>query len=249
LNYKLVLEYDGTLFHGWQLQPNRPSIQGTVEGALRQILGEPIRLKAAGRTDAGVHALAQVANFHTSQTLDVNRLRTSVNALVRPWITVPAVDPVPDSFDARRDAESRVYEYRIWNKPWISPFHARYSWAWRIPLALEPMKEAIPCLFGEQDFSAFRAAGCEARSSVKKVLATDLDRRDGMMIYTIEATAFLRHMVRNIVGTLAQVGTGELTPKEFKRILKGGDRRMAGVTAPARGLFLLRVKYPTQNGT
>lgn len=243
MNYRLHLEYDGTRFHGWQLQPGDLSIQGVLEKALEQVLGEAVRLKAAGRTDSGVHALGQVANFHTSCSPDPQRLQKSLNALVTPLIGVRRVDIVSDSFDARRDAHSRVYQYRIWNEPWVSPFMARYSWHWRTPLDVGAMKEAIGCLVGEKDFSAFRGTGSEALHSVRRVFFNSVERKESLIFYTVEATAFLRHMVRNIMGTLVLVGAGQLSAGGFHSILKMGDRAKAGATAPARGLFLMNVNY------
>ncbi|HXG51719.1 MAG TPA: tRNA pseudouridine(38-40) synthase TruA [candidate division Zixibacteria bacterium] len=243
MNIKLTLEYDGTNYHGWQLQPNGVSVQAVVEKAVATFLGAPARVTAAGRTDAGVHALGQVANFVTDRNPDLGKLQKGLNALTPRDIVIREVEHVPDSFDARRDARSREYRYRIWNRPWPSPFECRYAWHVHDPLDLEPMREAIAALEGEHDFSSFQAAGCEAAHAVRRIFSNSLEREDGVVVYRVEATAFLRHMVRNIVGTLVEVGRGERTPAEFVRLLEARDRRKAGRTAPAHGLFLTSVRY------
>ncbi len=243
MQYRLVLEYDGTDYHGWQLQPNARTLQGVVEEALATVLRHPARVHAAGRTDAGVHALGQVATFRTERTIDRRELRSALNALTPADVAVRAVDEVPDEFDARRDARSRVYEYRIWNQPWRSAFWHRYAWHVARPLDVRAMRLAAARLPGTHDFSAFRAADCEAKSPVRTVTHSGLVESENGCIYRIEATAFLKHMVRAIVGTLAQVGIGELTPDGFAGVLAGRDRTRAGATAPPQGLVLVAVAY------
>lgn len=243
MNVRLTIEYDGTDYHGWQIQPNGGTIQEVLEQALEKILGVRPRLNGAGRTDAGVHALGQVANFLYPGDLDLSKLAKGLNALTPETIVVRKVEAVPDSFDARRDVRSRVYQYRIWNHRWPSAFHHRHSWHIRYPLDLDSMREAIPCLEGEHNFASFQASGCEAAHPVRRVFRNSLEREGGFLLYTIEATAYLRHMVRNIVGTLVEVGRGDRTPESFFRLLEARDRTLAGPTAPARGLFLVEVKY------
>jgi tRNA pseudouridine38-40 synthase len=243
MNVRLILEYDGTGYHGWQIQPNQLTIQQALEQALETIVGTKVRVRASGRTDAGVHALGQVANFVSSTEIGLRRLQEGLNALLRPAIVVKKVEAVADSFDARRDARRRFYQYRIWDRPWPSAFHGRYAWHVPSELNIEPMAEAAVCLNGEHDFSSFRAADCDAKHAVRKIF-TSFVRRDGdLVLYDIEATAFLRHMVRNIVGTLVLVGRGELSVQTFEEIFQMRDRTRAGATAPAHGLFLMEVKY------
>jgi tRNA pseudouridine38-40 synthase len=243
VNIKLTVEYDGTNYHGWQIQPGGETIQSVLERAVSTFVGKPTRVTGSGRTDAGVHALGQVANFLSEKEFEPHRIRRGLNALTPEDITIKDVEIVPDSFDARRDGRSRTYEYRILNRSTPSPFHLNRAWHVHEPLDVEAMREAIRCLEGEHDFSSFRAAGCDALHPVRKVYRTSLDQRDKLLVFTIEATAFLRHMVRNIVGTLVEVGRGLHTPQSFAELLEARDRTKAGRTAPAHGLFLLEVKY------
>jgi tRNA pseudouridine38-40 synthase len=243
VNIKLTVEYDGTKYHGWQIQPTGETIQSVLEGAVSTFLRKSTRITGSGRTDAGVHALGQVVNFFSDKHYEPHRIRRGLNALTPADITIKAVEIVPDSFDARRDGRSRVYEYRILNRPTPSPFYLNRAWHVHQPMDVNAMREAIPCLIGEHDFSAFRAAGCDAVHPIRKIYQVSLDGCGGPLIFTIEATAFLRHMVRNIVGSLVEVGQGLRTPQSFAELLEGRDRTKAGPTAPACGLYLVEVKY------
>lgn len=243
MNIKLTIEYDGTNYHGWQIQPNGETIQAVLEHALATFLGTPTRIIGSGRTDAGVHALGQVANFVCDKNVDMHRIQRALNALTPRDINIRNVEVVPDQFDARRDARSRVYQYRVLSRPTPSPFYRTYAWHLHQELDRPAMSEAIQYLVGEHDFSAFRAAGCDADHAIRKVYRSSLDDSGDILAFTIEATAFLRHMVRNILGTLVEVGTRERTPDSFAEVLRGGDRTNAGPTAPAHGLFLMEVKY------
>jgi tRNA pseudouridine38-40 synthase len=243
MNVKITVEYDGTAFHGWQVQPNGKTVQQALEQALERILGVKTRVNGSGRTDAGVHALGQVANFFCGDAVDLRRLTHGLNALVRPDIVISRAEVVPDSFDSRRDARSRVYQYRIWNQRRPSVFHHRYAWHVPDSLDLDLMRQAIEALEGEHDFTSFQAAGCDAAHPVRRVYRNSIDASGDLLLYTIEATAFLRHMVRNIVGTLAQVGRGDLDAGGFAELLRLRDRKLAGPTAPPQGLFLMEVKY------
>lgn len=243
MNIKLTVEYDGSNYHGWQFQSNCESIQSVLERALSIFLRTATRITAAGRTDAGVHALGQVVCFVTEKDFQPHRIRRALNALTPPDITIKEVESVPDSFDPRRDARSRVYEYHILNRATPSPFYLNRAWRLHVPLNVETMRAAISCLLGEHDFSSFRAAACDAAHPLRRVYQTSLEQRGELLVYTIEATAFLRHMVRNIVGTLVEVGRGERTPEAFQELLELRDRTKAGDTAPAHGLYLVAVKY------
>ncbi len=243
MQLKLTIEYDGTNYCGWQLQNHGPTIQGTLEEALVRLLGEPVRLRAAGRTDAGVHALGQVACVHISKAVDLYAFQKGLNALTPPDIIVRKIETVPEDFNPRRDAKSRVYLYRIWNHPWPSAFWQSYSWHLAFPLDIRAMEKATTHLVGTHDFSSFQATGSDAHHPVRTVLETAWRREDGFLIYTIEAQAFLRHMVRNIVGTLVEVGRGAMSVERFLEVFLAQDRTLAGPNAPAQGLFLVEVKY------
>jgi tRNA pseudouridine38-40 synthase len=243
VNIKLIIEYDGTNYHGWQMQPNGPTIQSVLEEAVSTFLGAPTRVTGSGRTDAGVHALGQVANFRCDRELDLYRLRRGLTALTPADISIKNAEIVPESFDARRDARSRTYEYRILNRTSPSPFHVNYAWHLHEPLDVRHMGKAVRFLEGEHDFSCFRASGCDAPHPVRTVYRASLDQNGDLVIFKIEATAFLRHMARNIVGTLVEVGRVLRTPQSFAELLEARDRTQAGPTAPAHGLFLVEVKY------
>ena len=243
MNTKLTVEYDGTNYCGWQIQLNGESIQAALERAVSTFLGTPTRVTGSGRTDAGVHALGQVVNFFSDKEFEPHRIRRGLNALTPFDITIKEVEIVADSFDARRDGRSRVYEYHILNRSTPSPFYLNRAWHVHEPLSVNAMREAIPCLLGEHDFSSFRAAGCDAAHPVRKVYANSLDQRGELLVYTIEATAYLRHMVRNIVGTLVEVGQGLRMAQSFIDLLEARDRTKAGITAPAHGLYLMKVRY------
>jgi tRNA pseudouridine38-40 synthase len=245
MNIKLTLEYDGTHYHGWQLQPGKETIQEALERAIEKILGVTIRINGSGRTDAGVHALGQVANFSCPGDVDPERLQKGLNALTPEDIVVKRAEAVPESFDARRSALSRVYRYRIWNQPRPSAFYGRFSWHVYGPLEIPAMQNAIRYLEGEHDFASFQGSGSDFAHSVRRVHENSLRWADPFWVYTVEANAFLRHMVRNIVGTLVEVGRRQRAPESFAELLSARDRTRAGPTAPPHGLFLAEVKYET----
>ena len=245
MQLRLTVEYEGTAYRGWQLQRDGPTVQAVLEQALSTALRERVRVRGAGRTDAGVHACGQIAAVRVREVpADLERLQKSLNALTPDDVAVRDITVVDDAFDPRRHARSRVYEYRIWNVAAPSPFWRRHAWHVPSQLDLAAMDEAARVLEGEHDFASFRAADAEpVRSTVRRVLESSL-RVDGrLLVYRVEATAFLKHMVRNVIGTLVEVGRGERVAGTFRELLAVRDRTRAGATAPAHGLVLVDVRY------
>ena len=241
---KLTLAYDGTRYHGWQLQRNGLTIQEVLEDKLRVMTREPVRVFGSGRTDAGVHALGQVCHFETRSRLEPEELQRGLNSLLPDDVHVVRAEAVHPGYHARYDARSKVYEYRILNRPEPDVFLHRYTWHISRPLRREAMSQGLACLRGEHDFSSFRSAGSGNRNPVRRMLHVELREAESGLIHVVfEANGFLRHMVRNLTGTVVDVGTGKISPAEFEGILESGDRRRAGVKAPARGLFLMEVRY------
>jgi len=242
---RFTVEYEGTHYHGWQLQPGVPTVQGVLEQALATALREPVRVRGAGRTDAGVHACGQVAAVRVTRVPDdLARLQKSLNALTPDDVAVREITVVDDAFDPRRQARSRVYEYRMLTRSAPSPFWRAFAWHLPPPLDVARMDAAARELEGEHDFAAFQGADAEPmRSTVRRVLMSGVGPADGLLIYRIEATAFLKHMVRNIVGTLVEMGRGERPADGMAALLAGRDRTRAGATAPAHGLLLVAVRY------
>jgi tRNA pseudouridine38-40 synthase len=245
LQLKLLVEYEGTAYLGWQLQPDGPTVQSVLEQALATALREPVRIRAAGRTDTGVHACGQVVAVPVSRVPDdLDRLLKSLNALTPDDVAIRALSVVGDDFDPRRHAKSRRYEYRILTSRTPSAFWRRYAWHHPVPLDADAMAAAAATLVGEHDFAGFRAADADpVHSTVRRVLASEIAREDDLLVYRIEATAFLKHMVRNIVGTLTEIGRGERPVSAMADVLAGRDRRLAGRTAPPHGLALVAVRY------
>jgi tRNA pseudouridine38-40 synthase len=243
-NIKLLIEYDGTNYQGWQVQPKGPTIQGTLEEKLKLLTGEPIQLFGSGRTDSGVHALAQVAHFKTQSQMDIGSMQRALNSLLPPDIVIQKIEEVDEGFHARRHSKSKVYEYRILNRNLRSAFHRGYVWHIPQRLNLMEMRKATKSLIGEHDFSAFRTVGSSTRTTVRRVTRAEWKRgRDGLIRFEIEANGFLKQMVRSIIGTLVEIGKGKMNAMEFRKILDSKDRKKAGPTAPAQGLFLKEVKY------
>jgi tRNA pseudouridine38-40 synthase len=240
---RIVVEYDGTDFVGWQKQPGLRTVQQQLEAAIRQMTGEEVRVQGAGRTDAGVHADGQVASFPLAATIPEHGLLRGLNSILPPDIAIVAVSDAPPDFDARFSARGKVYRYRIWNHLIRSPLHARASWHCRSTLDMAAMRTAARELVGEHDFRAFRASDCERRTTVRAVRRLDVDRQGALLTIEIEATAFLKNMVRIVVGTLVDLARGRLRPDAVARMLETGDRAVGGVTAPPQGLTLLRVIY------
>ena len=244
--FKLLLQYDGTDYVGWQRQAQGSSIQALLEAAVQPIEGRPVTVHGAGRTDAGVHALGQVASVCLTASIEPGTLSRALNAVLPGDVRVAQAEVAADDFHARLSATGKVYEYRIVNAPFVSPFVRRYVWHVVPRLDLAVMIRASRFLLGEHDFSAFRAAGSEAQTSIRTVRRIEWQGGGGAddpVVMLIEGDGFLRHMVRNIAGTLVQVGLGRWPVPEVEAILASRDRGRAGATAPASGLVLREVLY------
>lgn len=244
-NIRLLLAYDGTPFLGWQVQPQGPTIQSVLEEALGRITGHETKVKGSGRTDAGVHALGQVANFHTTARMATEAFVPALNGMLPPEIAVLAADAVDISFDAQFSAVEKTYRYRIFNSRTKDPFEHHRSWQIHAALDIDAMRDASAHLIGTHDFSSFRAMGCVASSPVRMMRTILIVREDAFITIELTADGFLRHMVRNIVGTIVDVGKGRFSTDDFSAILEARDRTQAGKTAPPHGLYLVRVVYPS----
>ena len=271
-NLRLIISYDGTGFHGWQRQPNALTVQECLESAIERILGEKARVYGSGRTDAGVHALNQVANFKTHCPIPCENLVKALNNVLEQTVRIKDASEVQLRFHARLDARSKTYRYRILQARVASPFVNRFVWHYPFKLDVERMAQAAKLFIGEHDFTSFAAVepravgesalnGCDEQEAVAKaslpgerltettmvrrIFASRIFRRPrtAMLIYEVAGNGFLHHMVRNMVGTLVEVGQGKLEPNGIIRILHARDRTMAGPTAPAQGLCLVRVEY------
>ncbi|HEU5394541.1 MAG TPA: tRNA pseudouridine(38-40) synthase TruA [Candidatus Methylomirabilis sp.] len=242
-NLRLHLEYDGSAYAGWQVQPDRPTVQGTVQAALARLTGGPVKVVGAARTDAGVHALGQVGNFRTESRHSCATVHRALNALLPRDIAVREVTEVPHAFDARRSATGKTYRYALLVRPDPSPLHRAFSLHVPPPLDVPAMAKAAAALLGRHDFSAFRSASCEAAHPVRSVWEARFLEEPPCWHFVVSAEAFLQHMVRSILGTLLEVGRGKRAPDEVAAILASRDRARAGPTAPAHGLCLMRVHY------
>ncbi len=240
---RLLVEYDGTDFHGWQIQPNVRTVQGELQIAAREMTGEATVVRGASRTDAGVHARGQVAHFDTSSAIEAHRFANGLTALTGRDVAVLESSEASQDFSARHDARGKTYIYRIWNGKAPSPLLRRSSWHVRKELDFEAMRAGAAHLRGERDFAAFRSASCDAPTTVRHIRVLDVTNREGSVELTVEGTAFLQHMVRIIVGTLVRVGKEKLEADDVARIRDSLDRRLAGETAPPHGLCLRTVHY------
>ncbi len=262
--WKIVVSYDGTSFHGWQVQPGQPTVQGTLATVLKRLTGETVLPQGSGRTDAGVHALGQVASFSLRAPLPAENLLRAMNRLLPGSVRVLRVERVPEGFHARHHALRKTYEYRIFERREppsaeriCSPFLAPYVWDCRWPLDAASMARAAAQLCGAHNFTSFAATdpelnvreeedGHAARSGpnpVKTIDDSSVFRQDGLLLYRVTGSGFLHHMVRNIVGTLVEIGRGAMEIEQLAKILEARNRTLAGPTAPARGLFLVEVDY------
>jgi len=242
--FKLVIEYDGTAYHGWQRQAADRSIQAEIEKALAVMTRLEISLAASGRTDAGVHALGQVAHFACDTSITAEAFLKGLNSLLPADIVIRSCENVPADFHARYDARRKTYRYRILNRSVPTAVDNRFVWHLRQPLNFEAMQAAAAHVVGEHDFKAFEGTGSPRSSTVRKIFRAEFLREAAeYLIFEIEGDGFLRYMVRNVVGTLVEVGRSRITPEDFKAILESRDREQAGATAPPQGLFLVSVDY------
>lgn len=241
---KLTIAFDGTNYHGWQIQKEKPTVQQVLRDTISMVLNRPIILHGSGRTDAGVHALGLVAHFATDADLPVDILCKAVNCLIPKDIVIKKAEEVDARFNARYSAKSRTYWYLIWNSSQRCAFLQRYAWHVSAPLNIEAMKQAAASLVGVHDFASFQGSDRENGHAVREVLRVTCKKmRQHLVIFSITANAFVKHMVRNIVGTLVDVGTGKISAESFESILLKKDRTAASITAPPHGLFLRKVHY------
>jgi tRNA pseudouridine38-40 synthase len=238
-----LVEYDGSNFSGWQTQPRQRTVQETIEKVLGQVLRRKTSIVGASRTDAGVHALGQTVHFRTNHPITCERLRIALNGLLPRDVSVREVKKAPVSFHAKNKAKKKTYLYRIWNSKNRSPLLEKRAWHVWSSLDLSKMRKAARFLVGEHDFSAFRGTDSDTKTSVRRILKISLVRKNHLLQISITGNGFLKYMVRNIVGTLVEVGKGRRSPEEVREILRSRDRKKAGATAPASGLYLMKVFY------
>lgn len=244
-NIKLVLQYDGKNYHGWQRQKNDITIQGLLEDNIEKMTGKPVTLYASGRTDAGVHALHQVCNFKSDTRIDPESLRNGLNSLLPDDIYIMETEYVDPDFHSRYSAKRKSYEYRVLNMKERNTFLRDYTWHIDQDLDLNEMGKCLVMLVGKRDFSSFKSSGSGNINPVREMYKADLidHNEEGIICFFFEAEGFLRHMVRNIVGTVIDAGLGRITSEDFEEILRSLDRKKAGIKAPPQGLFLTMVKY------
>jgi len=240
---RLLIEYDGTDFAGWQRQIGQRTVQGCLEEAFVAMTGQSLHVQGAGRTDAGVHADGQAASVRLESRIPSDAFLRGLNTHLAPDVAVLEVSDAAPDFDARRAARGKIYRYRLWNHALRAPQRRRDTWHVRAPLDLHAMRAAAATLVGEHDFRAFRASDCERRTTVRLIQRLEVERQGALLTCEVEGTAFLKNMVRILVGTLVAVGRGEMSLAAVADLLASGDRTRAGVTAPAHGLTLVRVVY------
>lgn len=242
-NIKLIIEYDGKDFNGWQKQPNKLNIQGTIEQAINSITGEEVQLNASGRTDAGVHALGQVANFKTNSNIPIEKMAIAINSRLKKSIVIKSAEEVDDRFHSRLSCKRKTYRYVINNSYQGTAIYRNLECYIPIKLDVEKMKEAAKYFEGEHDFKAFKASGTSSKSSVRKIYKAEVYSDSQKIFIELTGNGFLYNMVRIISGTLVDVGMGKIEPKEIPNIIKSQKRENAGKTLPAHGLYLVEVNY------
>jgi tRNA pseudouridine38-40 synthase len=242
-NLKLTVAYDGTAFHGWQIQPGLPTVQGELQRTLQKLFNHEVNVIGSGRTDSGVHARGQVASVQTVRTMDTDAVLRGANALLPPDIRVFEVEEVGMEFHARHSARAKTYEYHIWRNPIVSPFHHRYVYAYRYGMDEAAIDEATTHFLGTHDFTTFCATGTEVEDRVRTIYDASWERDGVEWVFQVRGNGFLQYMVRTIVGTLLEVGQGRISPAKIPEMFEAKDRRVAGASAPACGLHLVGVEY------
>jgi tRNA pseudouridine38-40 synthase len=242
-NLKLTIAYDGTDFHGWQVQPRLRTVQGELQDALGKLFNHQVKVTGSGRTDAGVHAHGQVANVKTVRDMDTGAVLRGGNALLPTEIRILSVAEVDPEFHARRSALSKTYEYRVWRSPVVDPFQSRYVYAFRYPLDEAAMDQGTRYLLGEHDFTSFCAAATAVEDRVRTIFEACWQRSETTWYFRIRGNGFLQYMVRTITGTLLEVGQGRSRPEHILELFDVHDRRLAGPSLPPHGLHLLHVEY------
>jgi tRNA pseudouridine38-40 synthase len=248
-NLKLILSYDGSDFAGWQVQPDAMTVQGTLASAIGRITGENVLPQGSGRTDAGVHALAQVVTFVTESSVPATNFVKALNDILPASVRVLEVEEAAPDFHARKSARGKTYRYRIYRAAICPPFLARYVWHYPYPLDEKAMVQAAGLVEGEHDFTSFAAVDPEREregvpvSNIRRIFSSNWERQGDEFVYTVKGSGFLHHMVRNLVGTFILVGKGTLRAEDVPRILEAHNRSAAGATAPASGLYLVNVEY------
>ena len=242
-NIKLKIEYDGKDFNGWQKQPNKPNIQGEIERAIYNITKEEVDLIGSGRTDAGVHALGQVANFKTNSNIPIEKLALAINSQLKKSIIIKKAEEVDERFHSRYNAKHKTYRYIINNSPCGTAIYRNLEYCFPIKLDVAKMQEAAKYFEGEHDFKAFKSSGTSAKNSVRTIYNASVKQEGEKIIIELTGNGFLYNMVRIISGTLLDVGLQKIKPEEIKNIIEEKDRQKAGKTLPAHGLYLVEVKY------
>jgi tRNA pseudouridine38-40 synthase len=242
-NFKAVIQYDGTNYSGWQIQPNNVTIQGTIQQILHKITEEKITIHASGRTDAGVHALGQVASFKIEKVMKASSLQSALNSLLPQDIRIIHLSEAPDEFNAQYNANSKEYQYQIFSGKVLSPFLYRYFYHLSIELDIAEMKKAAKKFIGEHDFSAFKSAESTCKNYIRKVFQSDIVSNKDIIYYIVVANGFMHYMVRTMVGTLIEVGRGKIPAEQIEEIITSKNRAKAGATAPPQGLFLIKANY------
>jgi len=242
-NIKLTIEYDGKDFNGWQKQPSKLNIQGTIEKAIESITGEEVELNASGRTDAGVHSLGQVANFKTNSNIPIEKMAIAINSRLKKSIVIKNAEEVDEKFHSRLNCKQKTYRYIINNSKYGTAIYRNLEYHVSNDLDIKKMQEAVKYFEGEHDFKAFKASGTSSKSSVRTIHKAEVYTKEDRIYIELTGNGFLYNMVRIISGTLLEVGLGKIDPKDINKIIESGQRENAGKTLPAHGLYLVEVKY------